>query len=91
MGFSKVIQVGSAGQIVIAEQGGKASVSVSLSEQAGGGQAASFAKASVSASLEVDAVVLIDAGLELAKAKFPGAASLIDGAKAIIDTELAQV
>jgi hypothetical protein len=90
-GFSKVIQVGDAGQVSISEQGGVASVEVALSQQAGGGDVAGFAKASVSAKIEVSAHQLIDAGLELAKAKFPSAASIIDGAKVIIDAEIGKV
>lgn len=90
-GFSKVIQVGNAGQVAISEQGGVASVKVSLSEQVGGGSVAGVVKATVSAELDVSAKQLIDAGLDLAAAKFPAAAAAIEGAKAIIDAEMANL
>lgn len=90
MSFSKVIPVGSAGQVEISEAAGVASFKVSLSQAAGGGPLEGFAKAKVSAEFDVSAAQLIKAGLELAKAKFPAAASIIDGAEAAIDAELAK-
>lgn len=91
MGFSKVIPVGSAGSVSINEQDGVASVKVTLSQSAGGGEIAGFAKASLTAEIDISAQQLIDAGLELAKVKFPSAAALIDAAKAGIDAEMAKV
>lgn len=90
MAYQKVIPVGSAGSVTISEDGGTASVKVSLSEQAGGGNVVGFAKASLSAELDVSAAELVDAGLAIAAAKYPAAAALIDGVKAIIDSEMAK-
>lgn len=91
MGFSKVIPVGEAGSISITESGGVATVKVALSQGVGGGSVAGFAKAQVSAEIDVSAIQLIDAGLALLKEKFPAAASIVDGAQAIIDAEVAKV
>lgn len=91
MGFSKVIQLGEVGQLTIAEDSAKVQLSLSVSQQAGQGSVGGFAKASLSAGVELDAHILIDAGLDLAIAKFPAAASILQGAKAAIDAELAKV
>lgn len=95
MSISKAIPIGQVGSLVLAEEGGKATaaINLSVSEKAGEGSVEGFAKvsASVGVSAEVDAKLLIDAALDLAIAKFPGAASIIAGAKAAIDAELTKV
>lgn len=91
MAFSKVIPVGSAGALVLSEDAGVASISVSLKEALGQGALAGVASGSVSAQVSVSAKELIDAGLELIAAKFPSAAPLIEGLKSAIDAELAKV
>lgn len=90
MSFSKVIPVGSVGQLEISEAGGVATLKATLAQSAGGGSMEGVAKASASIELDVSAKQLIDAGLELAAAKFPMAAAAIEGAKAMIDAELAK-
>lgn len=90
MSLKKEIALGTAGSVVILEDAGVVSVELALSESVGGGQVAGVVKGTVSAKVEVDAKLLIDAGLELAKLKFPAVAGMIDGAKALIDAELAK-
>lgn len=89
--MQKVIPIGSAGQLTISESGGVASISVSISQSVGGGSVAGVASGSLSASVQLSAAQLIDAGLELAKEKFPSAAAVINGAKAAIDAEMAKL
>lgn len=91
MSYSKSIALGSVGQISISESAGKANLSLTLSEQAGGNEIAGFAKGSVSVSVELDAKELIDAGMALAEAKFPSAAPEIAALKAIIDAAVQAV
>ena len=91
MSYSKVIPVGSAGSLTISEAAGQASVKVSLNEQAGGGEIAGFAKAQLSAEIDVNALVLADVGLEIIAAKYPAASSLILSIKAIMDGEASKV
>lgn len=91
MSFKKEIELGSVGKVVLTEEAGVVCAELSLSESVGGGSLVGVMKGSVSAKAEVDAKLLIDAGLELAKIKFPAVASLIDGAKVAIDAELAKV
>jgi hypothetical protein len=89
--FQKVIPVGEAGQVSITEQGGVATVKVELAQKVGGGSVAGVVSAKVSAELDISAIQLIDAGLALLKAKFPAAASIVDGAQAIIDAEVGKL
>lgn len=91
MGYSKLIPIGSAGQLSIAEAGGVAQLQLSLSESVGGGSVAGVAKGSVSASIEVSALELVDAGLGLLESKFPAVASIIAVLKAAIDAEASKV
>lgn len=91
MGFQKTIPIGSAGQVDLSEAGGIATLKVSLAQAVGGGSMAGVAKASASVEVDVSAAQLIDAGFELAKAKFPSVALLIDEAKLLVDAELAKV
>lgn len=86
--FQKQYPLGDVGQVSIGESAGVVSISVSASHQAGGGSLAGVASASLSATVQLSAKQLIDAGLDLAAAKFPAAASLIAAAKAGIDAEL---
>jgi hypothetical protein len=91
MGFSKVIPVGSAGAITISEEGGVATLKVSLSQSVGGGALKDVAKGSASVEVDMSAKQVIDAGLELAAHKFPAAALVIESAKTIIDAEMAKL
>lgn len=89
--LNKQYPLGSAGQVSISESAGVVSISVSASHSAGGGSMEGIASASLSASVQLSAKQLIDAGFELAAAKFPSAASLILAAKAGVDEELSKV
>ena len=86
MAYSKQI-----GPVLISESAGVATVSVSVSETAGGGSVAGFVTASLSAQAQVSAIELVNAGLALAAEKFPAAASLITGVQAIVDAEVAKI
>lgn len=88
--FQKQYPLGDVGQVSLSESAGVVSISVSASHSAGGGSLEGVASASVSASIQLSAKQLIDAGFDLAAAKFPAAASLIAAAKAGVDSELAQ-
>lgn len=88
--INKVIPLGTVGNLVLAEEAGVVSLKLSLAESVGGGSVAGVVKAGLSAEVELSAAQLIDVGLELAKAKFPSVASLIDAAKLAIDAELAK-
>lgn len=90
MSYSKVIPIGSMGSLTISEAGGDAKLSLSISDQAGGGPIAGVAKVSASVSADVSVQMLVDAGFELAKVKFPQFASEIDMAKGLIDAEMAK-
>lgn len=91
MSFSKIIPLGSAGQITISEEGGAGSIALSISESVGGGSIAGVAK--VKASVEVDASLLqlVDAGLLALEAKLPSLAAAIALLKAAIDAEAPKV
>lgn len=86
--FKKEYPLGDVGQVSIGESGGVVSISVSASHSAGGGSLEGVASASLSATVQLSAKQLIDAGFDLAAAKFPAAASLIAAAKAGVDAEL---
>lgn len=90
MSLSKVIPIGSVGSLSLQESAGMVSVKVTVSQALGGGSVAGAVKASATAEVDVSAQVLIDAGLELAAAKFPAVASLLQAAKVAIDAELAK-
>lgn len=91
MGFSKVIPLGSVGQISIQEEGLKGSISLSVAESVGGGSVAGAL--SVKASVEVDATViqLVDAGLMALEAKYPSLAGAIVVLKGLIDAEASKL
>ena len=91
MSYSKVIPIGSVGQIEIKEEGGSASVKVSIAESVGGGDVAGVAKASLSAEIDISAIQLIDAGLSLVESKYPAIAGMVAMLKAAIDAEAAKV
>jgi hypothetical protein len=91
MSYSKTIALGSAGSLVIAESGGNANVTVSLNESVGGGSVSGFAKATLSAEVQVSGAELINAGLALAAAKWPTLASAVTVLQGLIDTELAKL
>lgn len=72
----------------ISEAAGNVTLAVTLSESAGGGALAGVASVSGSLSVSFGAKQLIDAGLELAAAKYPSVAALITEAKVLIDAEI---
>jgi hypothetical protein len=89
--MEKEIKLGEVGALVVKEEGGIASVKLSLTASIGGGEVAGALKGSVSAEVDLDAKILIDVGMELAAAKFPAVAGILKGAKAMIDKELASI
>lgn len=91
MGFQKIIPLGNYGQIEIDESGAEAKVIVSLLASVGGGSVAGVVKAKASIELDVNALQVINAGLELAKEKFPAASAIIGVLEAAIDAELKKV
>lgn len=91
MGFSKVIPLGSVGQLSINEDGGVGSVVLSVGGSIGGGSIAGVLKGKASVEVDANAKDLIDAGLLLCEAKFPAAASIIGVLKAAIDAEMEKV
>jgi hypothetical protein len=89
MAFSKIIPVGSAGSLTIAEQAGEAKFILSLNEAVGGGKTAGALKAGVAIEVDVEGKALIDAGFAIAIAKFPGVSAILAQAQALIDAEIA--
>jgi hypothetical protein len=83
MGYST-----SLGPVSISESAGVATVSISQSIQAGGGSVAGFVSAQLSASAQVSAIMLIDAGLKLAAAKYPSLAVEIAAIQGLVDSEI---
>lgn len=88
--LNKTIALGSMGSLVLSEAAGKVSAVITLAEQTAG-SIPGAGKASLSASVELDGQAIIDVGLELLVAKFPSAAGLIEGLKAILDAEIKNV
>lgn len=89
--FQKVIPLGEAGSLTIAESGGVAKLSASIGASLGGGAVAGVLKGSATLELDVGAQQLVDLGLDLAAAKFPSVAPLIAAAKSAIDAQLAKI
>lgn len=78
------------GPVLISEAAGVVTISLALAETVGGGSLADVAKASVSASAEISAIQLVDAGLMAAESKYPSLAIEIAALKALIDAAAAQ-
>jgi hypothetical protein len=91
MSLSKVIPIGSLGQISLSEEGGVGSISLSVSDQAGGGSIAGVAKFSASVTVQASAIQLADAGLVALEAKFPSLSAEIAVLKAAMDAEAAKI
>ena len=91
MGYSKELPIGEVGKLVISEEAGQASAKLVLSSEMGGGKVHGFAKASVSAELDLDSVMLIKVGFELAKAKYPTMAPYIAAAETALLVEIAKI
>ena len=90
-GFSKSIDLGSAGKLDLSELAGVVTAKLSLSESVGGGSVAGVVKGTVSAEVDFGAQQLIDAGLALVKAKYPALAAVVDAVQSGIDAEIAKV
>lgn len=90
-GFSKVIPVGEKGQLSISEAAGVATLAFSIAESVGGGSTAGVLVAKATAEVDIKAEELIDAGMGLAKAKWPALAGAIDGIQKFIDDEIAKI
>lgn len=88
MKYEKIIPVGEAGKLIISEEAGVAAIELQLGLQAGGGSLAGVAKLVSSTKLEIEAKQIIDAGFDLAAAKFPSIAAILKGAQEIIDKEI---
>lgn len=91
MSYQKVIPVGSIGSMSITEQGGVATLAISLADSAGGGNVAGFLKAKATVEADVSALMLMDAALDLLAAKFPAGASAIQMLKALVDSEASKL
>ena len=89
MSYSKQIKVGSLGTLTVTEAAGAVTLSVSLSDALGGGEAAGVAQASVSAQVQLSAKQLIDLGLDFAAAQFPSVAAVVKDVQAAVDAEIA--
>ena len=71
MSFSQVIPVGNIGSLSIVEAAGVMTVKLSVSQSAGGGQAAGFAKGSASVELDLESAQIVLMALEFIKSKLP--------------------
>lgn len=91
MSFQKVLIQGDVGSVQISESGGVACISASLSASAGGGNLKGVASVSASVAVNVSAVHLMDAGLDLAASKFPQFAAEVALIKAALDAEAAKL
>jgi hypothetical protein len=91
MSFQKVLIQGDVGSVQISESGGQACISASLSAAAGGGNLKGVASVSASISVNVSAIHLMDAGIDLAASKFPQFAAEIALIKAALDAEAAKL
>jgi len=89
-GFNKVYPIGQAGSLVVEESAGVVKATLALVESAGGGKTEGFLKAHLSGGVELDALLLVNVGLDLISAKHPTATALVDGLKAIIDAAAAK-
>lgn len=87
MSYSKSLLNSNGVAVTVAEDAGVASLTLAVGAQAGGGEVAGFAGVSGSLTAQVSAIELANAGLDILGAKFPAAASLIAGIKAIVDAE----
>jgi hypothetical protein len=88
--MEKVLASGPMGSVVLKEAAGVVSLVLASELALGGGSMEGAMKAKLSGELDLDAKILIDAGLELAAAKFPALAMEIMAAKALIDAEIAK-
>lgn len=90
MSFSKVIQLGTIGQLTLGETAGAVQLQIGVADSAGGGSVAGVAKVSANVSAEISIAELIDAGLALAEAKFPALSSEIAVLKGLVDAAIAK-
>ena len=91
MSYSKVLVSNPAFSVSVSEAAGEAKLVVSIGASAGGGNIAGFAKVAGSIEADVEAKVLIDAGIGLVASKFAGNAMIAAAAvelQALIDAEL---
>ena len=85
MSFSKTL-----GPLVISENGGVALVSIKQDAKVGGGDVSGFIGASIEAHVQVDAKMIVDAGIELLAHKFPMFSGEIAALKALVDAEISK-
>lgn len=88
MSFSKTLAAGDAGSIVVSEAMGIVTLKLDVGASMGGGAMAGVVKANAGAQVDVGALQLINVVLDMAKEKVPSIASIIDGAKVMIEAEL---
>lgn len=88
--FSKSFVGPMGSTLSIEASGGEVKIIASESGSLGGGEIEGVVTVKGSAEIDVKDQMLIDAGLDMAAAKFPVVASLIAGAKLVIDAELAK-
>lgn len=91
MSFQKVLVQGPVGSITLEEAAGVAKLSAIGSADLGGGNMKGIVKVSNSTSIEIPAVHLMDAGLDLLGAKFPQFAAEVALVKAALDAEIAKL
>jgi hypothetical protein len=87
MSIVKSIQLGSFGSLAFTESQGQVTLSVTVADQAGGGSVAGFAKASLTAEVQVSAIELADVALIALEGKFPALAPIIAEIKVAMDAE----
>lgn len=91
MAISKDLVSTPLAKVTVSEAGGAVKLQVELGADLGGGKAAGVLQGKATMELDVEGKQIIDLGLDLAAAKFPAAAAMIEAAKAIIDSQLANV
>lgn len=94
MAFQKVLAQGDKGSLILSEEAGELKLALAGDISLGGGSSKGFIKAKAAIELDVEGKEIIDAGFDLAAHKFAGNAAIvaaIDGAKALVDAELAKI
>lgn len=87
-GFSKVIASGKLGSVEISEEKGVVSIKGTVSAELGGGNTEGVLKVHNSTQIDMDAMELAFAGLDLLEAKIPSAKLPLEGLKKLIIAEL---
>lgn len=91
-GYTKIIPfANNLGDVTLAESGGLASLAIGVSAGLGGGNVKDFAQAQVSVGVQIHALFLMDAGLDMMKVKFPQFSAEIALIEAALDAEVAKL